>query len=335
MLPVSVPGSTPVKYRTKPSHAFLVKQWKNPHTTKALKEVAEWLINEHGCTIYIEPSCQEEFPEYQAIQTVSPGHDIDFAVVLGGDGTVLHLNSLFQGKHSIPPVFNLAMGSLGFLAQHKFEREENHWKSHLGRILNAHIEPINLNMRTRLYCEVFRGISTEPIHLYQALNETMLYRGLAGSLTRLDFFVDDQLATIIQADGVIIAAPTGSTAYSLSAGGPVLPPSAPVFLITPVCPHTLSFRPLILPDCSTLKLRVHKNSRASCLVSFDGRSQITLDRSDFVRITMSPWPMPTVSVADPTVEWFRAVHSRLHWNVRELQKSFEHGAAQPNEHDDM
>lgn len=122
--------------------------------------------------------------------------------------------------------------------------------------------------------------------------------------------------------GVIIAAPTGSTAYSLSAGGSVLPPSAPVFLITPICPHTLSFRPLILPDCSQLKLRVHRDSRAACLVSFDGRNQVSLDKGDYVCISMSPWPMPTVSMVNPTVEWFRSVHSRLNWNVREIQKGY-------------
>ena len=121
--------------------------------------------------------------------------------------------------------------------------------------------------------------------------------------------------------GVIVASPTGSTAYSLSAGGSILPPTAPVFLITPICPHSLSFRPLILPDCSQLKLRIHHDSRAACLVSFDGRNQISLDKGDFVTISMSPWPLPTISMVPPSVEWFRSINSRLNWNVREIQKS--------------
>lgn len=100
-----------------------------------------------------------------------------------------------------------------------------------------------------------------------------------------------------------------------------MPPTAPVFLVTPICPHTLSFRPLILPDCSRLKLRIHREARASCLVSFDGRSQLSMERGDHVAISMSPWPMPTISMVPPSVEWFRSINSRLNWNVREIQRA--------------
>ncbi len=207
-------------------------------------------------------------------------------------------------------------------------------------------DPINITLRTRLLCEVHRAHHKEALITYQALNEALVYRGLAPSLTMLDFFVDNNLATVIQADGpssfisslnsrylcdclgVIIASPTGSTAYSLSAGGSILPPTAPVFLITPICPHSLSFRPLILPDCSRLKLRIHQDSRAACLVSFDGRSQVSLDKGDYVTIGMSPWPMPTISMVPPSVEWFRSINSRLNWNVREIQKNNNHDHAE-------
>lgn len=200
------------------------------------------------------------------------------------------------------------------------------------------MEPINIILRTRLQCEVFRAGEATPHKTYQALNEVLVYRGLDPALTKVDFFVDQQLATIIQADGrrslpsvkgvrrsrgrvgVIVATATGSTAYSLSAGGSIMPPTSPVFLVTPICPHTLSFRPLILPDCSNLKLRIHRESRASCLVSFDGRSQHTMERGDYVAISMSPWPMPTISMVAPSVEWFRSINSRLNWNVREIQR---------------
>lgn len=174
----------------------------------------------------------------------------------------------------------------------------------------------------------------------------MVYRGVEPALTKLDFFVDESLATIIQADGqalvlsistdhvgVIIGSPTGSTAYSLSSGGSILPPTVPVFLVTPICPHSLSFRPIVLPDCARLKLRVHAESRGSCLVSFDGRNQVSLGTGDYINISMSPWPMPTLNIVSPTVEWFdfdflglsyfvrfRAIQSRLHWNIREVQK---------------
>lgn len=119
---------------------------------------------------------------------------------------------------------------------------------------------------------------------------------------------------------MIVGTATGSTAYSLSAGGSITPPTSPVFLVTPICPHTLSFRPLILPDCSNLKLRIHREARASCLVSFDGRAQHTMERGDYVAISMSPWPMPTISMVPPSVEWFRSINSRLNWNVREIQR---------------
>jgi len=242
---------------------------------------------------------------------------VDFCVVIGGDGTLLHLNELFQESKSVPPVVPLAiMGSLGFLLPYPFHTYKNFLKSVMDPV------PSNVLFRTRLLCQVYNpDISEkEPQYTYQVLNELLVSRGTSPYLTKLEFYVDEELATYIHADGVIISSPTGSTAYSLSAGGTMMPPQVPAILVTPICPHTLSFRPLVLPDSSRLKIRIPKDARAGVVASFDGRNSRNLEKEHYIEVTMSPWPLPTFTIRSPILEWFKSIESRLNWNVREIQK---------------
>lgn len=103
----------------------------------------------------------------------------------------------------------------------------------------------------------------------------------------------------------------------------MLPPNVPALLVTPICPHTLSFRPLVLPDFVKIRIRVPDDARSTAFVSFDGRNLTEIPRGGEVAVRMSPWPMPTVCLLPPMVEWFRSITHRLNWNVRELQKPME------------
>lgn len=100
----------------------------------------------------------------------------------------------------------------------------------------------------------------------------------------------------------------------------MLPPNVPAILVTPICPHTLSFRPLVLPDSAQIRIRVPDDARSTAFVSFDGRRLTEIPRGGDVTVRISPWPMPTVCLLPPMIEWFRSIKSRLNWNVRELQK---------------
>jgi len=165
--------------------------------------------------------------------------------------------------------------------------------------------------------------------VFVALNEVLVDRGPSLHLTNLDCYVDDVFLTKAQADGIIIATPTGSTAYSLSAGGPMLHPEVPGICFTPICPHSLSFRPMILPDSSVLRLVVSTDTRSSLCVSFDGRNRHTLYTGDAVEVKMGRYPVPSVCDEDETEDWFHAVSTVLQWNYRTHQKS-QHLFRRPN-----
>ena len=140
--------------------------------------------------------------------------------------------------------------------------------------------------------------------------------------------------TTVQADGLVIATPTGSTAYSLSAGGALVHPEIPAILISPICPHTLSFRPMLLPDTMELRICVPFNSRSTAWASFDGRGRVELKQGDHIKVTASKYPFPTVCADKQSTDWFHAISRTLKWNERERQKSFvvvEEGPAKERE----
>jgi len=150
-----------------------------------------------------------------------------------------------------------------------------------------------------------------------ALNEVVIDRGTSTYLGMLEVYADNTLITTAQADGLIIATPTGSTAYSLAAGGALVMPSIPGILLTPICPHALSFRPAIFPDSVTLKIVLPTSARqATAQVCFDGKSPQELHPGDAVVVTTSVWPLPAVCRADQHIDWMTSVKQKLLWNER-------------------
>lgn len=135
---------------------------------------------------------------------------------------------------------------------------------------------------------------------------------------------DDELLTVVQADGVIFSTPTGSTAYSLSAGGSLVHPDIPAILLTPICPHTLSFRPMLLNDSMLLRVSVPRNSRATAYCAFDGKGRIELKQGDHVTIEASQYPFPTVLSSQ--TEWFDSIARTLRWNSRGAQQKAWNGS---------
>lgn len=260
-------------------------------------------------------------------------NEIDMVISLGGDGTVLNAAWLFQGV--VPPIVPFHFGSVGFLNIYSFTL----YAEKLDRMIR---EGCRVNIRSRLQCRLAKSIadvdgatvdgtakSTSlresfasgrmPIlddsgPVYQVLNELVLDRGASAGLVVIDLFVDEQLITSVSADGLIVGTPTGSTAYSMSAGGCVVHPEIACMLITPICPHSLSFRPLILPDGVQLVLRISPHSRTSAWASFDGRNRLELLPGDAIEVTGSNFPVPTVCREDQTRDWFHGLARCLHWN---------------------
>ncbi|CAL9735573.1 NAD(+) kinase [Monosporozyma servazzii] len=321
------------------------------------RELTAWLLTKYpDMTIYVDKQLDgdEKFAvkdiikECEANSNRSPcshrvqywtnkfieQHDVffDLVVTLGGDGTVMFVSSIFQ-KH-VPPVLSFALGSLGFLTNFKFEA----FQDSLNSVIN---HKVKTNLRFRLECKLFRRIETDELNedgnkivkmklngTFHVLNELTVDRGPSPFLSMLELYGNDSLMTVAQADGLIVATPTGSTAYSLSAGGSLLYPTVNAIAVTPICPHTLSFRPIILPDTIKLKIKVPVKSRNSAWVAFDGKNKMELQRGDYVSVSASQYWFPTVEARE--TEFIDSISRQLNWNAREQQKSFTHMLSEKN-----
>lgn len=306
------------------------------------RELATWLLRtprygaEVGVNVHVDaklrnskrfdaPGILAENPQFESMLKYwtpdlcwNQPEKFDLVLTLGGDGTVLFTSWLFQ--RIVPPVLSFSLGSLGFLTTFEFER----YKAHLNRVMGD--EGMKINLRMRFTCTVWRGDSLggQPAEgeQFEVLNELVIDRGPSPYVSNLELYGDDELLTVVQADGCIFSTPTGSTAYSLSAGGSLVHPDIPAILLTPICPHTLSFRPMVLSDTMALRVAVPRNSRATAYCAFDGKGRIELRQGDHVTITASQYPFPTVIRTD--TEWFESVSRTLRWNVRAAsQKPFD------------
>lgn len=138
-----------------------------------------------------------------------------------------------------------------------------------------------------------------------------------------EVFGDDEHFTSVLADGICVSTPTGSTAYNLAAGGSLCHPENPVMLVTSVCAHTLSFRPIILPDTIVLRVGVPYDARTSSWASFDGRERVELKPGDYVTISASRYPFASVQMEGRRSEdWVNSISGKLGWNTRQKQKNF-------------
>ncbi|KAL1924198.1 uncharacterized protein VTP21DRAFT_7233 [Calcarisporiella thermophila] len=274
-------------------------------------------------------------------------HMFDFIITLGGDGTVLYTSWLFQ--HIVPPVFPFNLGSLGFLTSFNFSHHREH-------ITTAIDKGVRIHLRMRFSCTVYRArrlvdimpehaapdaensagkqkrkkkkrleeeaIEHFPVESFEVLNDLVVDRGPSPYMSLMELFGDEKHLTTVQADGLAVSTPTGSTAYSLAAGGPLTHPEIPAFLITPLCPHTLSFRPMLLPDSMELRVQVPLTSRSTAWASFDGRGRIELKQGDYIKITASQFPFPTICATSQSEDWFESLTRCLNWNQRQRQKAF-------------
>lgn len=317
--------------RTNVRSVFIVTKARDNSLIYLTRDLAYWLVLAHSKTVYVDHKLKsskrfnakdlvqqdkkfEQLLKYWDADMCSNSPDsFDLVLTLGGDGTVLYAGGLFQ--NIVPPVMSFSLGSLGFLTNFHFED----YKAHIARVFD---KGINVNLRMRFSCTVHDNHG-KRLATHQVLNEIVIDRGPSPWVSMLELYGNDSLLTVVQADGLILSTPTGSTAYSLSAGGSLVHPEVSAMSVTPICPHTLSFRPMLLPDSMVLRVNVPHAARTSTAwASFDGRHRTQLHAGYSVTVRASQYPFPTIMSA-PT-EYIDAVSRTLKWNVRQQQKPFEH-----------
>eukprot|EP01089_Gocevia_fonbrunei_P012296 TRINITY_DN2866_c0_g1_i2.p1 TRINITY_DN2866_c0_g1~~TRINITY_DN2866_c0_g1_i2.p1 ORF type:complete len:367 (+),score=60.39 TRINITY_DN2866_c0_g1_i2:145-1101(+) len=271
-------------------------------------EYISGLLKARGVKVLVTDATHDALPHLKRFGSDEESglEKVDLVVSLGGDGTFIYASSLFEKK--VPPIVAFNLGTLGFLTPFNFDEAD----ITLNGILD---DGCFVNRRIRLFCRIIKADKTIIKQTEKVLNEVFISRGDSPLLTKLDCYCDDSLITTVHADGVILATPTGSTAYSLSAGGPLMHPSIPAVLFTPICPHSLSFRPVILPGNAELKFVHPAGATGTVQVQYDGRTQVTIQPGDAVAITVSKWAVPAVSKTDTTNEWFRQLAVKLNWNA--------------------
>jgi NAD+ kinase len=226
---------------------------------------------------------------------------VDLIVVLGGDGTLLGI-ARKVGKRETP-ILGINLGGLGFLT----EASTSEAKQALERVLAGDYET---DRRITLEAEILRGSgrSAEVMQRFLALND-VVFNGPVGRMLELEVTAEGERFCEYRADGLIISTPTGSTAYALSAGGPIVYPSLGVLVLAPICPHTLSNRPVVLPDSFEIEVRVKSSDHDSTLI-IDGQEPAQLSAADCVRIRRGRYAVVLIRSAHPYFEIWR---DKLRW----------------------
>lgn len=264
-------------------------------------KLLDWL-KRHG----IKHVCDQEtvrcLQQKDGIPREQIAAQVDLLIVLGGNGTLLAAARLVE-KHNIP-ILGVNLGSLGFLTEITLDEMYDVLE---GVLADKH----RVDARRMLDAEVSRNSQT--IARYHALNDVVLHKAALARIVDFDVSIDACFVSRVRADGLILSSPTGSTAYSLSAGGPIVLPSVDAMVVTPIAPHMLTNRPLVIPGESCIEVHVH-NPDEAVYVTVDGQVGEELHSGDRVRVCKSDRVVKLV--VSPNRDYFQVLRSKLRWGER-------------------
>ena len=311
------PTLTLLEWTRAPKKVLISKKYNDTRARDVMTSISAYL-RECGAEVLLDCNDPDlsSFGDFRPVGCDLNSEQVDLVVCLGGDGTVLRtvgwIGECAEVSYApIPPIVAFGVGSLGFLSPFAV----SDFKTVLARILDPdRVYPVTL--RSRLKCQVVQS-KTAPVVVRRVLNECLVARGSHSAFQHLDCTIDGMKVAQFQADGLIVATPSGSSAYSMAAGGSLVAPTVPSILLTPVAPHALSARPLILPSSSTIEVHVPKNARSRPIVSFDGHNELVLERDAKIIVSESKSKVPFFRLLNgsegPNSDWFVSLRSKLHW----------------------
>ena len=270
-----------------------------PEARKASRKLAAWL-EARGKKVFIDSETASAINARGYEPDEIPAL-VEMIIVLGGDGTLLSAARLVADSHTDVPIFGVNLGSLGFMAEVSLDEL-------YGNLEKAIAGKLGTEDRIMLTASVVRG--EKRIAQYRVLNDAVINKGALARMMELRVSVNDGHLTTLRADGLIVATPTGSTAYSLSAGGPIIHPTIHCFVLTPICPHTLSNRPIALPDTVVVTVCLTSPSEDVSL-TLDGQIGFPLEPNDVVAIKKSRFRMKLIK--HPTKSYYEILRTKLKW----------------------
>lgn len=253
-----------------------------------------------GLNIVAEPATARRLPGARKADPRCFDRGLDAVLALGGDGTLLHAARLVQ--HAETPILGINLGNLGFLTSATVDELDE------GLALLAK-GGYRISPRTAAEVVVTRG--RRRLGTFRALNDIVAGWGRSSRITTFAVEVDGEMITSYRCDGLIVSTPTGSTGHSLSAGGPILHPEADVLLLNVICPHTLSTRPIVLPDCSQLTITV-AGAAKPLLLSVDGQEELQLVQGDQLVVQRSARSVSLIHL--PGYRYFGVLRQKLQWS---------------------
>lgn len=259
------------------------------------------LLKKRGLTILMDERTALNAGQQpdRIVDVVTIGEGADLVIAVGGDGTLLAA-ARSVAKHRVP-IIGINLGRLGFLTDISADNMEDV----VGRVLEG---DSTVEKRLMLAASVLRD--GKPVFEAVALNDVVVSRGAMGSMIEFSVEVDGEFVYSVRADGLILSTPTGSTAYALSAGGPILHPSLAAITLVPISPHTLSNRPVAIPSPSVIEVRLIRGENAR--VNFDVQSWFDPLPDDVVRVAAAPDPV--LLLHPEGYSYFGMLRSKLHWN---------------------
>jgi NAD+ kinase len=271
-----------------------------------LAEIAAWLQSRAVEPIFetTTASLLASGPPLRSLDKQTLAREADMVVVLGGDGTLLSMANCIGEAGSAVPILGVNFGSLGFLTEVTLPELYPSLEAALAG--TARVEE-----RMMLQATLLR--SGAPFATHVALNDVVITKGARSRMIDLSVWVGDEFVTRVKADGLIVATPTGSTAYNLSAGGPIVQPTLDALLLTPIAPHTLTNRPIVIP-AAPVRVVPHLEERAEVFVTFDGQDGFQLQEGDEVRICRADEPMRLIRAS--TRSYFDVLRQKLKWGAR-------------------
>ncbi len=280
------------------SVGIIYKHHHEPARKEALK-LETWFGN-RGITVFCLEMTAEVAEGGVFQKNLAIPKDVDWVVVLGGDGTLL--GAARQVGRYGAPILGVNLGGLGFLTCIPMEQ----LYSAVETMVSGGLQ---VESRMMLETKVLRGES--EVIRFQVLNDVVINKSTLARIIDLDVAIDDVFVTTFRADGLIISTPTGSTAYNLSAGGPILYPTIETFLLTPICPFTLTNRPIIVPDSAVVSIEMGRESEETVVLTFDGQVGFDLHHGDKVNIYKSKEKINLFK--PPGQDHFRILRTKLMW----------------------
>jgi NAD+ kinase len=280
----------------------IIARGDRPDARSVVRELVQWL-QARGCRVVGDRETAGLLPEgTTAVDRAALPAEVDLIVVLGGDGTLLSVARLVDGLDV--PILGVNLGGLGFLTATTLEA--------LFPTLDAVLRG-DYTAEDRMVLAATHSRGGEALADYLALNDVVIAKGALGRLVDLEVSVDGQMVTAYRADGLIIATPTGSTAYNLSAAGPILFPTMDAIVLTPICSHALTNRPIVLPGTVELEVGLLTDTPDVAL-SLDGQAGLALTAKDVIRVRRAGARIRLIR--DPQKTYFQVLRTKLKWGER-------------------